>query len=314
MKKKLFTFSLFCSALMISASLQSCGSLTKAMSQRHTIAMTPVAKINHFAYDKLDYGVNIQVVDNRGFDELYTTSMGKASIVAVPSRPVEQYISESIGKSMNAMGFDVYSKSPHNYNLIVTINDLIRATSTSVKPNININIDLRDRNMKSVYSTTISSTGKNILSINKVSPSLNSALQMSLEQIDWDKIASFLKISDRAADEKNKQVTGSGDTALESTVIRWFVASSPAGADVQWRVVSSTPDVKNTNQNFLGSTPYESTESFDIMGLIYNNSGNVQIEVSCEKAGYVTQRKRFNVRQAIDQKEISTKFNLVKEE
>ncbi|MDE5550884.1 MAG: hypothetical protein K2I99_05980, partial [Bacteroidaceae bacterium] len=86
------------------------------------------------------------------------------------------------------------------------------------------------------------------------------------------------------------------------------------GADVSWRVVSSTPDVANTNSNFVGSTPYETTETFDIKGLTYNNSGNVQIEVSCEKPGYITQRKRFNLRQAIDQKEISAKFNLVKED
>lgn len=45
-----------------------------------------------------------------------------------------------------------------------------------------------------------------------------------------------------------------------------------------------------------------------------NNSGNVQVEVRCEKAGYVTQRRRLNLRQAIDQKEISAKFNLAKEE
>ena len=45
-----------------------------------------------------------------------------------------------------------------------------------------------------------------------------------------------------------------------------------------------------------------------------NNAGNVQIEVSVEKDGYVTQKKRFNLEQVIDQKEISTKFNLVKEE
>ena len=109
-------------------------------------------------------------------------------------------------------------------------------------------------------------------------------------------------------------MTGEGNTALESTVIRWYVESSPKGDDVYWRVVSSTPQVKNTNQNFLGSTPYESTETFDIKGLTYNNSGNVQIEISCEKNGYITQKKRFNLRQVIDQKEISTKINLVKDE
>mgnify|MGYP001050080452 CR=1 FL=1 len=69
-----------------------------------------------------------------------------------------------------------------------------------------------------------------------------------------------------------------------------------------------------TIQNFIGSTPYESTETFDIRGLTFNNSGNVQIEVSCEKAGYIPQRRRFKLRQVIEQKEISTKFNLIKEE
>ena len=59
---------------------------------------------------------------------------------------------------------------------------------------------------------------------------------------------------------------------MEHTIIRWFIDSSPKGADVNWRVVSSTPDVKNTNQNYLGTTPYESTESFDIKGLTFNNS------------------------------------------
>lgn len=31
-------------------------------------------------------------------------------------------------------------------------------------------------------------------------------------------------------------------------------------------------------------------------------------------SGYITQRRRFNLRQAIDQREISAKFNLIKEE
>ena len=135
----------------------------------------------------------------------------------------------------------------------------------------------------------------------------------ALKNVDWNRVAYFLRRADTPAGEKNKQVTGGGDTALEHTIIRWYVDSAPKGADVYWRVVSSTPDVKNTNQNFLGSTPYESTESFDIRGLTFNNSGDVQVEITCEKPGYITQRRRFNLRQAIEQKEISTKFNLVEE-
>lgn len=147
---------------------------------------------------------------------------------------------------------------------------------------------------------------------------LDKAYSKALDNIDWQNIAWALNKdkeaeNKRADQEAGKQVSGDGDTALEHTVIRWLIISTPAGADVSWRVVSSTPDVRNTNSTFVGTTPYESTESFDIRGLNYNNAGNVQIEVTCEKAGYVIQRKRFNLRQAVDQKEISAKFNLVKD-
>ncbi len=113
--------------------------------------------------------------------------------------------------------------------------------------------------------------------------------------------------------KKNLKVKGDGSTKLENTVIRWYIESTPRGADVFTRVISSTDEVKNSNQNYVGSTPYETTEAFDIKGLSLKNAGDVQIEVTCEKAGYITQKKRFNILQAIDQKEISTKFNLVKE-
>lgn len=143
---------------------------------------------------------------------------------------------------------------------------------------------------------------------------LGKAYASALNEIKWESIAKLLRVADTSREEKNKQVTGAGDTALEHTVIRWFITSAPQGADITWRVISSTSEVANTNSTYVGTTPYETTESFDIKGLTYNNSGNIQIEVTCEKSGYVSQRKRFNLRQAIDQKEISAKFNLIKDE
>lgn len=105
-----------------------------------------------------------------------------------------------------------------------------------------------------------------------------------------------------------------GQSALERTIIRWFFDSAPQGARVFWRVVSSIPDeVKNTNELYLGTTPYEDTRSFNILGLTYENSRDVQIEIKLKRQGYMEQTKRFNVRQAIDQQEISSFFDLVKE-
>ncbi|MBQ4540263.1 MAG: PEGA domain-containing protein [Alistipes sp.] len=106
-----------------------------------------------------------------------------------------------------------------------------------------------------------------------------------------------------------------GGTALEQTIIRWAVDSDPQGARVFYRVISSIPAVvKTTNETYLQTTPYEETRPFNILGLTYENSRDVQIEFKVVKDGYEAQVKRFNVRQAIDQQEISTFFMLVKKE
>ncbi len=104
-----------------------------------------------------------------------------------------------------------------------------------------------------------------------------------------------------------------GQTALERTIIRWYFESEPQGARIFWRVISSVPDqVKNTNELWLGTTPFEETRSFNILGLTYENSRDVQIEIKVRRQGYVDQTKRFNVRQAIDQQEISSFFDMIK--
>lgn len=105
-----------------------------------------------------------------------------------------------------------------------------------------------------------------------------------------------------------------GQTTLERAVIRWYFDSDPQGARIFWRVISSVPDeVKNTNELWLGSTPFEETRSFNIQGLTYANSRDVQIEIKVRRKGYIEQSKRFNVRQAIDQQEISSFFEMVEE-
>lgn len=115
-------------------------------------------------------------------------------------------------------------------------------------------------------------------------------------------------------DEPTNQVEGWGTTALENTIIRWDIQSRPQGADVFWRVVSKTPEVKSTNNKYLQTTPYEATKALDIKGLTYQTSSNVRIILRCEKDGYMSQEKEFDVRMVLDQEEISAFFRLVKEE
>lgn len=104
-----------------------------------------------------------------------------------------------------------------------------------------------------------------------------------------------------------------GSTEMENTIIRWNIDSDPRGSRLFWRVISNVPSqVKNTNEAYLTTTPYEETRSFNILGLTYNNSKDVVIEIKVTKRGYEDQVKRYNVRQALDQQEISGFFELVK--
>ena len=114
--------------------------------------------------------------------------------------------------------------------------------------------------------------------------------------------------------EANNMVTrdAPGQTALERTIIRWHIDSDPRGARIFYRIISSIPEiVKNTNETYMMTTPFEETRPFNILGLTYENARDVQIEFKVTKMGYEDQIKRFNVRQAIDQQEISSFFELV---
>ena len=100
----------------------------------------------------------------------------------------------------------------------------------------------------------------------------------------------------------------------QPTPIHWSIDARPQGADISWRVVSSTPEVKSQNFKYLGTAPYEATEQLNIAGLTTDNAGEVQIVVKCEKDGYYAQTKRFSLSSVLDEKELSIFFKLVKEE
>ncbi len=151
--------------------------------------------------------------------------------------------------------------------------------------------------------------------------------KVKIEQTSWpgsvihefrrDPNSAYAKDPSIPKGEARNRVTrdNAGQTALERTIIRWYFDSEPKGARIFWRIISSVPaEVKNTNELWLGSTPFEETRSFNIEGLTYENARDVQIEIKVRRKGYIEQSKRFNVRQAIDQQEISSFFELVSAE
>lgn len=306
--------------------LSACGSskkVTTTIAQRHvTLNLALVEEAYSNRYVDLDYSIRLNVRDERANTNIvqkYDASAVLRPSVSVNPDPIS-FIRESTSHYMRTMGFDLNADIATDYMMVMKLREFSINYLSGIgwSGAVQMNIEVFDHNRQLVYPNVVivgransAGSSNDFVTANQT---LNKAYANALKDIDWDRIAYFLRKASSPALEKNKQVTGEGNTSLESTVIRWYVDSSPRGADISMRVVSSVSDVKNTNQNYVGSTPYETTETFDIKGLTFNNSGNVQIEITCEKPGYVTQKRRFNLRQVIEQKEISTKFNLVKEE
>ncbi len=314
---------LFLSVVLLT--IYSCGSsknFTAEVPANGTVYLGLTENAQPNKYVGLDYGIRMNIKDGRSTDRILikydASAVYMPTITAEPD--VRPFVTESVRRYMRTMGFNLDADVSTDYMLTITIKEynLSYLSGLGWSGTVALDIEAHDHNQQLVYPNVTAVGRANVAGSSKnydlASQAINKAYTNALEDIDWDRIAFFLKRSSSPALEGNKKVTGEGNTALENTIIRWYIDSAPKGADVSTRVVSSTPEVKNTNSNYVGSTPYETTEAFDIKGLTFNNSGDVQIEVTCEKAGYITQKKRFNLRQAIDQKEISTKFNLIKDE
>ncbi len=317
--KKLICF------VVTSLCLQSCGTITKHLApqpQVHSINLALVKEAQSNKFVNMEYGIRLNVKDNRTNTKVMQRyDAGYKNIPQISINPgVNDFVSESMKRYMRTMGFNLDADVATDFMMQVEISEfnmnyLSGAGWVSV---VKMEVEIYDQNRVLVYpKVTVtgranqSASSTDFATANRI---LNTAYANALEDIDWDRIAFFLNRNSKPALEGNKRVSGNGNTALEHLTIHWDVNSRPQGADIFWRVISSTPEVKNQNYRYLQTTPYETTEVFDIKGLTYNNAGNVQIEIKCEKSGYYSQSKKFNVSSIIEEKEISAFFRLVAEE
>ena len=298
----------------------SCGSLLKVKYNPQTVELACSAHPQN-RYTDMSRGLYLNVTSDVENNKIYDTSELPTKTAKLVNNiftftpTITEFVKASMSTYIRSMGITLGRDRDNDYTLNVRVREfkIVERQGSNAPATVILDYNLRNSDNETILQET--ARGRyNLTAGQSVADALDKAYSRALAEMDWDGIAGYLQVHRRADQEAQRKVQGDGDTALEHTVIRWYIASTPAGADVSWRVISSTPDVKNTNSTYVGTTPYETTESFDIRGLKFENSGNVQIEVTCEKAGYLPQKKRFNLRQAIEQKEISAKFNLVKDE
>lgn len=295
---------------------------TSTSPQVQTINLALVEQPQADKYANLEYGIRLNIQDGRSDKRLI--QIYDASATSIPTVNVNpgigSFVPESMRQYMRTMGFNMDADIATDYLMQITIKEFHTDWLSGIGWNGTVIMDVKifDHNRALVYPTTEVSGRSSVYgsasSALYAQQALNKAYAAALADIDWDRVAFFLHRASSPQQEANKQVKGDGNTALEHVVIHWNVNSRPQGADVYWRVISKTPDVKNQNFKYLETTPYEGSETLDIKGLTYNNAGLVQIEVKCEKTGYYSQTKKYDVLSLIDENDVSYLFRLVKED
>lgn len=309
-------------ALLVAALIAvPCSSLSKDVKEQ-TINLSLINIPQSGRFTNLEYGIRLNVQDNRSDNRLiqiYDASVKKKP--AVRSNPViSSFVPEGMRRYMRTIGFNMDADAATDYLMQVTIKEFHTDWLSGIGWNGTVVMDIKvyDHNHTVIYPNTevhgrasVNGDAKTILPAQEA---INKAFSNALDDIDWDRIAFFLHRSNDPSKEGNKQVKGEGNTALEHLVLHFNINSRPQGADIDWRIVSKTPEVKNQNYKYLETTPYESSETLSIPGLTFNNSGLVEIEIRVSKKGYNSQVKKFNVRSLIDEKEVSGMWRLVPED
>ena len=273
-------------------------------------------------YANLEYGIRLNIQDTRSdrrIIQVYdAAATSRPTVNVYPS--IDSFVPESMRRYMRTMGFNMDADVATDYLLQVNIKEFHTDWLSGIGWNGTVIMDVKiyDHNRTIVYPTTEvagrASIYGNAQSASLAQQAINKAYSNALADIDWDRVAFFLHRAKDPKLEGNKQVTGEGNTALEHLVVHWNINSRPQGADVEWRVISKTPEVKNQNYKYLETTPYEGSETLDIKGLTYNNSGLVQIEIRVSKKGFYTQTKKYDIRSIIDDNDVSGMFRLVSED
>lgn len=306
--------------------MASCSSFRKTPTQTSgpvTINLALTENPQAEKYANLEYGIRLNVQDNRAdkrMIQIYDASaVGKPVVNVYPE--ISSFVPASMRQYMRTMGFNMDADVATDYMMQVTVKEFHTDWLSGIGWNGTVIMEVKifDHSRTVVYPATEvvgrASVYGNAQSANLAQQAINKAYVNALADVDWDRVAYFLHRENSPKQEANKKVTGEGNTALEHLTVHFRINSRPQGADVYYRIISETPEVKAQSGDYLETTPVtDLTRTLNIKGLTYNNAGNVQLEIRCEKNGYYSQLKRFSLLTIIDQNDISWMFNLVKED
>ena len=222
MKNYISMIAALCAALV----LTSCGLLKPAPAPAPApkvinLAMVRDAQSNKFI--NLDYGIRLSVKDVRSNSRVlqkYDASATYLPQVNV-SPAVHSFVSESTRRYMRTMGFNLDADVATDYMMTLSIKEYNVSWLSGIgwAATVTLGVEIYDNHRQLVYPNVAAVGRANLqgsaYDFSLASGVLNKAYASALEDIDWDRIAFFLKKAATPKLEANKQVAGDGNTALD---------------------------------------------------------------------------------------------------
>ena len=214
-----YKFSIITLVIISAVALSSCGAY-KITHYLNDVIITQ-DPLQTFDYDNWSHGLEVHVEPTQPMQE-ETNGVHHYSGKDFFYAPTIQYV--------RSMGLREVSPST-DYQLFVKINkaDVVFPASA----NVEISVDLKNEHgdvvfsQKRIVGNGVYSTDyirkKNKGRMWQFQVAMDDAYTKALEQINWNRIASFLRTEQLPKEEPQKQVQGYGDTALENTIIRWAI-------------------------------------------------------------------------------------------
>lgn len=116
--------------------------------------------------------------------------------------------------------------------------------------------------------------------------------------------------------EQQNPVSASQNTVKNNSelILQCNIDSEPEDARIFWRIISQNKNIRSTELQYLGKTPYRDKKAFRIAGLSKENANNVKLELVVRKNGYYDETKLFSLSELFDIMEINGFFELQKKE
>ncbi|MDE6000496.1 MAG: hypothetical protein K2H04_10575, partial [Bacteroidaceae bacterium] len=135
----------------------------------------------------------------------------------IPTPSIRDFADDATNNYMQRMGLDVTQSGTFRFDVEVKTFKIIwlQFPNNIADCEVVINYKLLDNTGQTIVPSSTASSRVRAIPLENFGTTLGRAYAEALNNVNWDRIAKYLMVTNTPKQEANTQVTGAGDTALE---------------------------------------------------------------------------------------------------